>query len=137
VARADTCRQPSSRRSTVRRMPETSLTLLNQSAPICHRSPTPPPADHRSNHPEDPWDASPPTLEIMGIIWSPPTFATGRQFSVPQTSRLNLRGEGKRIMEGRKRVKHGRNNNGTIASSSYCPVQLRNPDITHGLSDDS
>jgi len=97
----------------------------------------PPPADHRSNHPEDPWDASPPTLEIMGIIWSPPTFATGCHFSVPQTSRLNLSGEGNRIMEGTEWVKHGRSNNGTIASSSHCPVQLRNPDITYGLSDDS
>jgi len=29
--------------------------------------------------PWDPWDASPPTLEITGTkcIWSPPTFATG------------------------------------------------------------
>ena len=30
----------------------------------------------------DPWDASPPTLEIMGTkcIWSPPTFATACHF---------------------------------------------------------
>jgi len=60
----------------------------------------------------DPWDSvSPPTSEIMGTkcIWSPPTFATGFHFSLgscrkvtvlPQTSWLNLRGEGKKDADG-------------------------------------
>ena len=55
----------------------------------------------------DPWDASPPSLEIMrtNCIWSPLAFATGCHFVVvrccgKQTSLVKLRGEGKKSREG-------------------------------------
>jgi len=33
------------------------------------------------------------------VFWSTPTFATGGRFSLPQTSLLSLRGEGKKSRE--------------------------------------
>ena len=58
----------------------------------------------------DPWDASPPTLEITGTkcIWSPPTFAAGCRLSLdtvgsllPQNPLLNLTGKGKKSRDER------------------------------------
>ena len=71
----------------------------------------------------DPRDASPPTLEITGTrcISSLQTFATGCHFFaghcggkyalIPQTSSLNLRGEGKK-----SRLGNGWSNNGRCYS---------------------
>ena len=60
----------------------------------------------------DPWDASPPTLEITGTkcIWSPPTSADGCRFFcaghrgklivLPRTSWQNLREKERKVGNG-------------------------------------
>ena len=67
--------------------------------------------NHRRSALWHPWDASPPTLEIMvtKCIWSPLTFAHGCHFVavhcgkltvLPQTSQLNLKWEERRVGMG-------------------------------------